>query len=656
LRVKRIVKNTKPNTVGGIQSPVTNLHKGDFAVRLLIAVAASLCSFVMFAADTLQITATPDGKRAFDDLALFYGDNKSTVPYAGAIKDLAGADAKSREKAGAYLLALLKQAFADESNGRAPVKRSPFFGGGGAQSDARVFRGTLSKAFAEGASGNEALPAALWLVNEEMLAPAQADGMKALCKIKSAQATDALRKVLQEPHPVEKVLAEALAEIALRGAKDATPDVALLCNHHRATIRTAARATITKIGGKEPPAFTPELGFSISLSARITKIAAMPALTEIPKDAKWARFKTAGDNGAQFSGWHLGEAPGGGIRALDWFGREVKLPVGTEATPIALADEAKTILEIRADDKQLTKLSRKGMGTLQFEPKFLSVPEALVGAWLFQRGDKATAASILFPRLEAMADDRWLGWVTRDLIGGALQQEMLEAFSHDRDYARATALAKHISSEPFDGYNYQDRAKKLAADLAKRADDFKTFSLPDMAKWEAQKKTLKRDAQIKYLAERMRLLNCIQMGQPGDVNYTDSQTAEAMGRFRTGKTTPVINPYNELTALKLQPADLPLLIPYLSDTQFLPTFSYWRDFHPKRTLHQANWAIVSIFNDSAKKNLADLRIIEGKDEAEKKAHLEAIASWCKENAGKTSEQLPDERPKRVAGGPRIDAP
>ena len=70
----------------------------------------------------------------------------------------------------------------------------------------------------------------------------------------------------------------------------------------------------------------------------------------------------------------------------------------------------------------------------------------------------------------------------------------------------------------FDGYEYQERAKALAEQLPKRQDDFKTLVLPTPAEWEKLKTTLDRPQQVRYMADRLRLLNCFQWGQPGGVN------------------------------------------------------------------------------------------------------------------------------------------
>src|SRR5689334_14553916 len=109
----------------------------------------------------------PEGKKAFDDLAAFYKDNNAKPPYKKAIEDLKSPNEATRTAAGKYLAALLKQLYADETNGRAPHHKSPFFGGGGATNDGREFRKVLAKDFGEGAAGYAAFDAILWLLNEE---------------------------------------------------------------------------------------------------------------------------------------------------------------------------------------------------------------------------------------------------------------------------------------------------------------------------------------------------------------------------------------------------------------------------------------------------------------------------------------------------------
>lgn len=620
-----------------------------------VCVLAVLAS-AAFAVDSKPPQSSPEAKRAFDDLGAFYAANAKKPDFVQALKDLSGADAAKRKSSGAYLLALFKQSFDDETNGRAPVKRSPFFGGGGTNSDARVFRQELAAAFGKDAQCDEALDAVLWLLDEERLAVNQAQGLEALKKIKTPKSVEIFRKLLAQPHPVAAVAKGAIEAAADRGMKELAPEIKTLCVYYRTSVREAARAAAPKVGIAAVPEYKPEAAFTPWLEGQLQGIASMVAV-EIPKDAKWTRFTLQEkDNAKEFSGWLLSVEKDGSTRAVDWFGEVIRLPkLGVKTAPRAIADDAKELLAVRNGGSKLESLSRMGGATYQFEPKAVSVPEALVGAWCLKSGDKASAAALLFPRIDQMADDRWLLWMVRDMIGPARLQEMLEAYTYDRDYPKTLALAQHLAKPAFEEFTWQKRARMLAEQLARRGDDFNKLALPKPAEWDAMKKNLKRDEQVKFLAERLRLLNCIQMGQPGDVNYADPQTAEA-SRKANGAGTPVINPYNELRAMNLQPSELPALVPSLADENFMLAFSYWRDFHPKRTLHQVNWAVAGILDEAAKKRLSDLGAYALLDDAGKKQHLDKILDWCKANAGKTRDQLPDELPKQQQGGPRIDAP
>jgi len=279
------------------------------------------------------------------------------------------------------------------------------------------------------------------------------------------------------------------------------------------------------------------------------------------------------------------------------------------------------------------------------------MPEALVGAWSFVRGDKATAAAVLFPCFDASKDDRWIDWATRDMLGNRYHQQMLDEFSLKRDYAAALGYAQHLSKPIFDGFNYQDRAKELAVQLPKRMEDFKTFTLPKPDEWATQKTVMKREDQISFLAAHLRLLNCVQMMQPGGVSYADPQYAQPFsllhdpvpnpgaGTWSYPQGTEVINPYNELKGMSLSASDIRLLLPCVTDDDYLPTYSYWRNFHPGRTLHRVSWPVTELVNEAAQETLVDLNSLDGLDDAGKQAALAKIKAWCDAHAGKSASDL-----------------
>ena len=470
----------------------------------------------------------------------------------------------------------------------------------------------------------------------------------ALGRIEGPKAADAIKHLLNPPHPNVAVLVGAIAEAGKRHLKELAPDLLPLCGHYRRSVREAARKVADQMHLAPIPDYHPEDAFTPSLARQLKDIASM-VLPEIPPQAQWDVVTVrvpamAGNEERSYTvtGWLSGEK-GDECQAVDWFGRSLSLPK-KECTikPATFAETAKKFHEIRnaqGDDagEKLGELSRRGMLTGQFEPRFVSQPELLTAAWAYARGDKKAAAAVLFERIDDMADDRWLIEVARDLVGNMYHQEMLREFSDERDYAATLRLARHLSKPVFDGFQYQRRAKNLAAQLERRTDDFKTFRLPAPDEWKALQAKLSRAEQIKYLAERLRLLNCHQWGQPGGVSYRDEQFASAQQSKE--KPAAVINPFNELTAMKLAVADLPPLVPYLADEDYMLVYSYWRDFHPGRDLHQVNFAVAEIVNATAKRDLADLGAFNRLDEAGRKAHLGKILDWCRANAGKSAADL-----------------
>ncbi|MCZ7648627.1 MAG: hypothetical protein M5U26_25770 [Planctomycetota bacterium] len=629
----------------------------------LSLLAVSLLGWTCHAGNAVDpVVKGADGKRAFDDLARYYADNKQVPGFEAALNDLKAPDAAKSKAAGTYLFALLKQMFEDESNGRAPWKKTPFFGSRPV-CDARTFRKTVASSLGKHATGPNALPALEWLLMYEKDAGNQAAAIEALGRQRGAECAALFKSLLAQPHPNAKV-AQAVVDLAAeRGMKELAPEIQRLCGHYRAAVREAALKAAPKLGGAKLPEYRPEAAFTPWLEEQLANVRKMVPW-ELPAKATWMHFTPAAQPDAGGLGALVLEDTAAAFKALDWWGQQRELAKKDyKAEPRGLAAEAQALAALRKEAKNprdlAVRLSRGGAATAQFEPPFASLPEVLVGAWCFEKGEKAAAAELLFPRLEAMADDRWMAWVARDLLGHPLYQQALVAFSHGRDYDAALKLFLHLSGPLFDEYTYQDESQKLAGELAQRGDEFKSFKLPTPQEWEAQKKKLGREEQIAFLGERLRLLNCIQLSQPGNVNYADEQSTRPFAersRIQGGGAHLAINPFNELRAMALQPKDLPALVPFLADERCMPTFSYWRDFDYRRTVHQVNWVVASVLNEAAKKDLARLADYNGADEAGRKAHLDGILAWCRENAGKTRDQLPDELPKQQAGGPRIDAP
>jgi hypothetical protein len=585
----------------------------------------------------------PDGRRAFGDLARFYADETAAPPYEAALDLLLSDDEDARERAGGYLNAILQQSFADETNGRSPYKAQIWWGAG-PLCVARQLRKKIAEAFGERAAAEEALDAAMWLIDEEKLAANQTAGFSALRRMKGARVNQAFVVLLGRPHPNPAVVEGVLAEVAARGTRWASPLVARLCTHYRTSIRKAAREAAASLGLAELQQYRPAEAVTPWLGKQLENIAAM-VLRDIPPGARWCTVacdeplnEVNRPATSEVVGWLVGEENDRHV-VVDWFAQTRWIPKKTSTLEVgSLAAAAERLIAVRAGDSRGDGLSRRGRLTGQFEPESLRMPEALVAAWCYVRGDRDSTAKLLFPRIEAMDDDRWLGWMARDYLGHRYHQDMLVLFGYVREYEGALQIARHLSKRIFEGYEYHERARELAAQLDRRRDDFKTFVLPAPREWEQLKAQLPRAEQICYLAERLRLLDCARHGR---ASYSADQFGiplyHARGEVR--EEFPRINPYVELFKMDITVAELPELIPYLADEQFMPTFTYWREFHPKRTLHRVNWAVVDIVNRAAMCKLADLERYGRLNARGRREYLDGLVAWCVRNGSRTPEQL-----------------
>lgn len=593
--------------------------------------------------------AGPEGRLAFDELGTYYRDQTTFPIVEFAFDQLKSPKASDRSSAGRYLLALFKQSLADESNGRDVWQATPAWGRGGT-SLARKVRRQVAERFGEKASASEAMDAACWLIEEDQSAENAAQGASVLVRIHSPMSVGAFERILRRPHLNEQVSVSILTAVGDRKLVELSPVVKQLSVHYRKAVRQAARKAASALEITVLPDYVPAKAFTPWLDEQFRSISGM-ITTRLPRDATWVRVSVTHlplrENGnlyvEDFGGWLLSTEKDE-FQFLDHFGTFRRARKNqTQITVSALKEEAARLVMMRkqdVDDGTSKALSRRGGLTAQFEPRFISLRETLVAAWCLERGDRSSAAAILFPRIDEAADDRWLGWATRDALGHSYHQEMLDEFSKSRDYDRAIALADHLSKPLFADYPYQDRAKKMASQLRRRQTDFVTLKLPGPQEWKELQGQLGREEQVRYLASRMRLLHCVQWGQPDGVSYRDPQTANAVDKFAI-PTEPddsaerVINPYVELLEMKLEIRELLPLVPYLAVDDFMLTYSYWRDFHPARTLHQANWAIASVFNDVAGREVVDLKAFSSANQADTKKYLATITKWCNDNAGKS---------------------
>src|SRR5262249_24780807 len=94
-----------------------------------------------------------------------------------------------------------------------------------------------------------------------------------------------------------------------------------------------------------------------------------------------------------------------------------------------------------------------------------------------------------------------------------------------------------------------------------------------------------------------------------------------------------------LKGLGLTVADIPALAPYVREDQYLLAVSFWRNFHPDRTLESSRTVFATRINDLAKHDLCRLREFEAMPEAEREKHLQRIIDWARKNAGKRESEV-----------------
>jgi len=393
--------------------------------------------------------------------------------------------------------------------------------------------------------------------------------LPAIEKVKEKEAEDFCLNLLQPAHENSVVVLAALKLVGKR--KTEIPDgvIKALCDHYRPSLREAARALNKERGSADPGPFDPAKAVQrpavVALMANIGKLLDQPA----SPDAEFVRVTTKRTSNKQTEtsttlGW-LVKDDGDSWLVLTPFGhhevfhkeRSVKSRSGSESITKStwekypIADEVKRVAALRQKGDPEFQLSERGGLTGQFQGRSAGVYEVMLAHWLYTAKQFDLSAQILLPAVDSVYEDRHLVDMMRNRMGELAGYRMLVAFAGDRDFAEtqrlATAIVQRYPDTRFYGY-----AVELSKEMPRRQDDFKKLKLPTAAEWANLKKKLNRAEQIAYLAERMRLLNCFQWGQPGGYSIAEGQFAEPGGLSRNAAwgqgqgETKVINPYIEL--------------------------------------------------------------------------------------------------------------
>jgi hypothetical protein len=100
----------------------------------------------------------------------------------------------------------------------------------------------------------------------------------------------------------------------------------------------------------------------------------------------------------------------------------------------------------------------------------------------------------------------------------------------------------------------------------------------------------------------------------------------------------------------LTPADLPSLAPALADVRFLPTFGFWRDFHPARDLYRVCAAAAELINETAQRELIDPDSIPDLTPDQRDEMVRAVSEWGRARAGMSPQDLRIEVLKTTRSG------
>jgi hypothetical protein len=593
----------------------------------------------------------PDAKtKAFKDLGQYY-EKGIKPPFEEAFNDMRSSIDSIRNFSAGYIYALCVQSQEDESNGRSEWSRTPFFYETW-ESKAHIFRQRLAAYFGENANSIELVKTAEWLVLNDHEKDNKTEGFKAISRIKCSETDAFLGLLISNPNLNEKITVNAIEEISNRRLLQFAPKIDSLQDHYRTKIREAVYANTSKlhISRKKfelTKALTPwvEHQFEIINSLIIDKVPEKATFVTIqchipgPNNYNWE---------PEYKGWIIDENDTS-IKLLDYSAQEINInKKSAKIRPASLREESTKLLDVSFFDKRRGSEVRPHYG-------YEIMPLFTMATWCFNHNLKDQALALIFDLIDNTPDDTTFSIRVVNLFGSLYYNELLFTFSQERDYKNSILLARHLGKPEFDVFRYRKEAIQLGEQLIDRTTDFKTLTIPDEATWDSLRKDFSRPDQIKYLTDRLRILNYVQDSQPGGISFTSTQYSIPISFF--SRSIPVksnfplrniddklikyevINPYNELIKMKLTPSEIKIIAPLLADSDYILAYSFHRDFAPQRVLFKVSWVTSDIILKSVGKEFLDLKIFETLDNDSKQKEITKILMWCDENSNLTATEL-----------------
>jgi hypothetical protein len=622
-----------------------NLRKHILTISLLIFVVG-----VCFSQNTKSNIQTKT-KIASNDLLAYY-EKDIIPPYKDAILGLNSSDDSTRISSAEYIYALCIQSLADETNGRSEWSRMPYFYETW-NSKAKDIRDHIAYDFSETARSKESIKIAKWFITNDYNDENQLAGIKVIRETKCQESDECLGQLVTILQSNEEITVNAIMEISNRNLLSLSSQINLLQKHYREKIRDAAYSCAVKFGipQKRPNINETVTPWITSQYENINKL----LLVQIPSNVPLVKVVSEIPNPKNkiwtlnYTGWIITE-DSDSYTILDYSGQTLDIEKKySTVTPVPLKEIANEIL----NQEDLPFTERHGI--IRSHAFDWAIPYFTVASACFKNSFNNEAASLILKRINGTSDDSTFTYLVRNSFGNLYYNELLYSFSFERDYKKSIILAKHLSMPEFYDFRYRKTVLELVEQLKNRNDDFIEFRLPSKTSWDSLKQSLKRDEQINYLAKRLRLLNCIQWGQPGDISYMSEQYSVPIASFIDPKQPKsnfpsgfdqekthgyeVINPYEELLNMSLSVKDLKTFVPYLFCSDYILGYSFFRDFQPQRTLHKVNWAVSNIILKSVGKEFLDMSTFDTLDTETKQYEIKKIIEWCDENQDKTQEEL-----------------
>jgi hypothetical protein len=629
----------------GLSGPAASEEKPAPLLFERAAIEAEFAAY--FENPEASIPLIAEASRTFHDGCGFDGRTAPTC------KEKSAEDWATRERGAATIVAMMDMLLEYERRGVGThIVATPYWGhGADKEIPARDLRervfGSVSSWFPR---DRIFLPVLRWVFLNEYIERSRSNALIVLRSVKEEGATELLATIARGANSSEEEIVIALTELAKRDSDVAASIARQYVQDPRGKVRATSREVLAA-RGETLPGFDPV----VAIEAFRTRFADATALLPEPvRQARLISFRLRPNNRAmvprgEVRGFELASTDAARVRllttSLDFLAVD-RSDINGDIVEVPLADEAERVASLRAsalanddDDEADAAFSRDGNLTAQFEPDGISGYEILLASELFGRGDAANAARVILPPVEASGDIDRLFAVYPARLAISLYHVALERFAGDRDYEGAAKLAGYVA-EKFPKFPDHRTAARLADQLPKRLDEFRTFNLPKRSQWESESRRMSREEKIDWLCERVRLVNAFQDGQPGGVDFGEAQYAEPSGMINAawslhrGKTG-VINPLRELETMSLTVKDVPILARHLEDDRLLPSVEFGRDFHPARTLYSTADVLGWQINDIANQKLLPRDGMEELDATARKELIASVVAWSTTNASRS---------------------